>query len=403
MKICKNLGYRLSGRWQDKIGLQHPEEKNFALGIAYAWWKCSWRMKPSCWTLRRPTPMTTWKPRSRETSTRSTTWTRECARSCCSLRSLVLSHSSLAHRTLAQDVRVFVSFHPMVIAMHAWSERSLWLPWSLHHLHLPPLIPHYHQAVPYAMKFEDRSQEETERQHRCARSSKKKNKTRLHSTFPRKNGCSRLREQKSRRKESLWQIPERICLWSAKDLSSADLEAMRTSKSLTTVVTANGEVQTRGEATENVKQLNLFVTVMLLEETPAVLSLEETLWRSFVYLSLDQRPKTTSHQKGQENWLQHIKLCAIRCPCFVDEFLHNIHTFFNIFIAGFCTWHQQIHGKSRTRTKWKYEWAVTKNRCINQQKPKTKTKMKDAKKDKAIYARLDGLASGFQREFGRWK
>ena len=35
--------------------------------------KCSWQMKPSCWTLRRPTPMTTWKPRSRET-TRSTTW-----------------------------------------------------------------------------------------------------------------------------------------------------------------------------------------------------------------------------------------------------------------------------------------------------------------------------------------
>ena len=47
--------------------------------------KCSWRIKPSCWTLRRPTPMTTWKPRSWE-STRSTTWTRERARSCCRLR-----------------------------------------------------------------------------------------------------------------------------------------------------------------------------------------------------------------------------------------------------------------------------------------------------------------------------
>ena len=37
-EICKNLGYRLSWRWQDKVGLQHPEEKNFVLGIAYAWW-----------------------------------------------------------------------------------------------------------------------------------------------------------------------------------------------------------------------------------------------------------------------------------------------------------------------------------------------------------------------------
>ena len=70
-----------------------------------------------------------------------------------------------------------------------------------------------HQRSPYAMKFEDRSHEESERQQRCARrkawnlaknitSSKKK--TRLHSSFPQRNGYSRLRQQKSRRKESLW-------------------------------------------------------------------------------------------------------------------------------------------------------------------------------------------------------
>ena len=40
---------------------------------------------------------------------------------------------------------------------------------------------------------------------------------------------------------------------------------MRTSRSSTTVMTANGEVQRREEATENVKQLDLFVKVMLLE------------------------------------------------------------------------------------------------------------------------------------------
>ena len=38
-------------------------------------------------------------------------------------------------------------------------------------------------------------------------------------------------------------------------------------------MTANGEVQTREEATVYVKELDLFMTVMLLEETPAVLSL----------------------------------------------------------------------------------------------------------------------------------
>ena len=41
----------------------------------------------------------------------------------------------------------------------------------------------------------------------------------------------------------------------------------------TTVMTANGEVQTREEATVYVKELDLFVTVLLLEETPTVLSL----------------------------------------------------------------------------------------------------------------------------------
>ena len=59
---------------------------------------------------------------------------------------------------------------------------------------------------------------------------------------------------------------------SKKDLNSADLETMRTSRSPTMVMTANGEVLAKEEATVYVKELDLFVTVMLLEETPAVLS-----------------------------------------------------------------------------------------------------------------------------------
>ena len=48
---------------------------------------------------------------------------------------------------------------------------------------------------------------------------------------------------------------------------------MRTSTSPTTVMTANSEVPTKEEATVCVRELDLFVTVMLLEDTPAVLSL----------------------------------------------------------------------------------------------------------------------------------
>ena len=61
---------------------------------------------------------------------------------------------------------------------------------------------------------------------------------------------------------------------SKKDFDSAELEIMRTLRSPTTVMTANGEVRTRGEATVYVKQLE-FVTVMLPQGTPAVLSLEK--------------------------------------------------------------------------------------------------------------------------------
>ena len=60
---------------------------------------------------------------------------------------------------------------------------------------------------------------------------------------------------------------------SEKDPNSAELETMTTSRSPTTVMTANGEVRTKEEATVYVKELDLFVTFMLLGETPAVLSL----------------------------------------------------------------------------------------------------------------------------------
>ena len=45
---------------------------------------------------------------------------------------------------------------------------------------------------------------------------------------------------------------------SKKDLNSAEWETVTTSRSLTTVITANGEVQTHEEATVYVKELDIF-------------------------------------------------------------------------------------------------------------------------------------------------
>ena len=142
---------------------------------------------------------------------------------------------------------------------------------------------------------------------------------------------------------------------SKRDLNSAELETMRTSRSPTTVMTANGEVQTREEGTVYVKELDLFVTVMLWRNTRSSFS-REALRGSWVYLPLDQWSKTTSHQKWQKNQLQYVKLCALRRPWFIHEFIYNANAcFLIIFITGFRVWRQQIHRKPSTRKKWKYE------------------------------------------------
>ena len=90
---------------------------------------------------------------------------------------------------------------------------------------------------------------------------------------------------------------------SKRDLNSAELETMRTSRSPTTVMTANGEVQTREEATVHMKQLDLFVNVMRFQETPAVLS----LWK------LCEEHGNTYHWKSVSAFLQLIccvELCS---------------------------------------------------------------------------------------------
>ena len=60
---------------------------------------------------------------------------------------------------------------------------------------------------------------------------------------------------------------------SKKDLSSDEIFTLRWSRNPTTVVTANGELQTNEEAQVHVHDIDLFVTVQLLEETSAALSL----------------------------------------------------------------------------------------------------------------------------------
>ena len=124
---------------------------------------------------------------------------------------------------------------------------------------------------------------------------------------------------------------------SKKDLDSAELENMRTSRSLTTGMTANGEVQTTGEATAYVKELDLFVTVMLLEVTPAVLPLGKLCEdHGFSYhWTSGQKPHLIRNGKRIDSNIS--KLCTICGSLFINEFFLNYtFTYFSIiFVKGF--------------------------------------------------------------------
>ena len=60
---------------------------------------------------------------------------------------------------------------------------------------------------------------------------------------------------------------------SKKDLSDAEMDTLTKSCSPTIVITASGEVQTHEEALVYVKELGIFLTMKVLDNTPAVLSL----------------------------------------------------------------------------------------------------------------------------------
>ena len=139
-----------------------------------------------------------------------------------------------------------------------------------------------HQRSPNAPKFEDRSQEETEWQEQGAREaawklakSVLKLKEHERATFfsPSENRCLPASNLKPEEREFVVDSGASMHMISKKDLSDAEMDTLTKSCSPTIVITANGEVQTHEEATVYVKELDIFLTMKVLENTPAVLSL----------------------------------------------------------------------------------------------------------------------------------
>ena len=148
----------------------------------------------------------------------------------------------------------------------------------------------------------------------CQKQIQAKRKTKLHSTRPRKNGYSQLRQQKSRRKESLWWIPELVCIWSARE--TLTLLSWRPWGHQGVRRWWRPTARCKQKKTPRyVNQLDLFVTFSHSANSAKIMG-------SYHWTS---GQKTTSHQKWQEDWLQKNKLCAIRSPWLIEEILYNAH------------------------------------------------------------------------------
>ena len=158
-----------------------------------------------------------------------------------------------------------------------------------------------------------------------------------------------------------------------------------TSRSPTTVMTANGEMQTREEATVFVKELDLFVTVMLLEETPAVLSLgklREDDGFSYHWTS-GQKPRLIRNGKridcNVSNYVPFVvpglSTSSSTTPTPTSSSSSSQDSAFDV---------DRYTENPVQEVELRVE-SFGETLCTNPQKPKTKIKMRSAKKYKEIY------------------
>ena len=184
-----------------------------------------------------------------------------------------------------------------------------------------------HQRSPNAPKFEDRSQEETEWQEHGAREAawklaksvlelQEKNKATFFS--PSENRCLPASTLQHEEREFVVDSGASMHMISKKDLSDAEMDTLTKSCSPATVITANGEVQTHEEATVYVKELDIFLTMKVLENTPAVLSLGKLC---------DENGYSYEWINGQK---PHLNKNCVRIQC-------NTENFVPIVVPGFST------------------------------------------------------------------
>ena len=173
-----------------------------------------------------------------------------------------------------------------------------------------------HDRSPNAPKFEDWSQErqsgksKVPAKHRgswpkmCLNCMKEQ-----HSSHLRKKRCLPASTLTPEERECVVDSGALMHMISKKDSSDAEMDTLTKSCSPTIVKTANGEVQAHEEATVNVKELGVFLTMKVLENTPAVLSLGKLC---------DEKGHSYEWINGQE---PHLIKDGIRIICNLENFV----------------------------------------------------------------------------------
>ena len=131
-----------------------------------------------------------------------------------------------------------------------------------------------------------------------------------HGNFsPSENRCLLASNLKPEEREFVVDSGASMQMISKKDLSDVEMDTLTRSCSPTTVTTANGEVQTHEEALVYVKELDIFLTMKVLGNTPAVLSLGKLC---------DENGYSYEWINGKK---PHLIQNGIRIPCNTDNFV----------------------------------------------------------------------------------
>ena len=198
-----------------------------------------------------------------------------------------------------------------------------------------------HARSPNAPKFEDRSQEETECQELGAREAawklaknvfKLKEHQRATFFSSLENRCLPASTLRPEEREFVVDSGASMHMISKKYLSKAVMDTLTKSCSPTIVITANGEVQTHEEAIVYVIELDFFLTMKVLENTPAVLSLGKLC---------DENGYSYEWINGQK---PHLIKDGIRIVC-------NTENFVPIVVPGLTSFSSTSSSSSRTPIK----------------------------------------------------